>query len=64
MSSVLACEGVFPPLSVPQSSVPWVHLIPYSVSTFPMLFDVVSSLHLLVQKLFCQSLGHFLAYLQ
>lgn len=64
MSSVLACEGVFPPFSGLQSSVPWVHLIPYSVSTFLMLLDVVSSLHLLVQKLFCQSLSNFLAYLQ
>ena len=54
-------------LSKPVLSLPPVdHLVdPFRacVSAFPILSDVASSLHVAVDSLFCQSLGHFLGCL-
>lgn len=49
------------PLSAPTMSLPTKDsLVPSHISALPPLFDVALSLHLAVESLFCQSLGHFL----
>ena len=49
--------------SLPSMSTPKGHFAPDHVSTLPSFFSVTSSLHLAVESLFCQFLGHFLGYL-
>lgn len=56
-------QGIYSsPLSEPMDS-PLDPLSSWCISTISTLFDMASSLHLAVESLLCQFLGHFLVYL-
>ena len=60
-------SGPPPSLHLPRTSllwtILWAHLAPNSNSAPSTLFNMASFLHVAVENLFCQSLGHFLGYL-